>query len=38
MLVDLSIMEQRYLAVLAVTQDGWRVTEVAHRMAHPHFR
>jgi transposase InsO family protein len=31
-LVDLSIMEQRYQAVLAVTQDGWRVTEVAQRM------
>lgn len=32
MLVDLSVMEQRYQAVLAVIQDGWRVTEVAHRM------
>lgn len=32
MLVELSVMEQRYQAVLAVTQDGWRVVEVAHRM------
>jgi transposase InsO family protein len=31
-LVELSVMEQRYQAVLAVIQDGWRVTEVAHRM------
>ncbi len=32
MLVELSVVEQRYQAVLAVIQDGWRVTEVAHRM------
>jgi transposase InsO family protein len=31
-LVELSVMEQRYQAVLAVIQDGWRVVEVAHRM------
>ena len=29
MLVELSLMEQRYQAVLAVVQDGWKVTEVA---------
>ncbi len=28
MLVELSLMEQRYQAVLAVVQDGWKVTEV----------
>jgi hypothetical protein len=28
-LVELSVMEQRYQAVLAVVQDGWKVTEVA---------
>ncbi len=32
MLVELSVMEQRYQAVLALNQDGWRVVEVAHRM------
>ena len=32
MLVELSIMEQRYQAVLAVVQDGWKVTEVAARL------
>jgi transposase InsO family protein len=31
-LVELSVMEQRYQAVLAVVQDGWKVTEVAARM------
>ena len=31
MLVELSLMEQRYQAVLAVVQDGWKVTEVAGR-------
>jgi transposase len=31
-LVELSIMEQRYQAVLAVVQDGWKVTEVADRL------
>ena len=32
MLVELSVMEQRYQAVLAVVQDGWEVTEVARRL------
>jgi transposase len=32
MLVELSVMEQRYQAVLAVLQDGWKVTEVAERL------
>jgi transposase InsO family protein len=31
-LVELSVMEQRYQAVLAVIQDGWKVTEVAARL------
>jgi transposase InsO family protein len=31
-LVELSVMEQRYQAVLAVVQDGWRVVEVAERL------
>jgi transposase InsO family protein len=31
-LVELSVMEQRYQAVLAVVQDGWKVTEVAQRL------
>jgi transposase InsO family protein len=31
-LVELSVMEQRYQAVLAVVQDGWRVAEVARRL------
>jgi transposase len=31
-LVALSVMEQRYQAVLAVVQDGWRVVEVARRL------
>jgi transposase InsO family protein len=31
-LVELSVMEQRYQAVLAVVQDGWRITEVADRL------
>jgi transposase InsO family protein len=31
-LVELSVMEQRYQAVLAVVQDGWRVIEVARRL------
>jgi len=30
-LVELSVMEQRYQAVLAVLQDGWKVVEVARR-------
>lgn len=32
MLVELSVMEQRYQAMLAVVQDGWRVVEVARRV------
>jgi transposase len=32
LLVELSVMEQRYQAVLAVLQDGWRVVEVARRL------
>jgi transposase InsO family protein len=32
MLVELSLMEQRYQAVLAVVQDGWKVSEVAERL------
>jgi transposase InsO family protein len=32
MLVELSVMEQRYQAVLAVVQDGWKVIEVARRL------
>jgi transposase InsO family protein len=31
-LVEISIMEQRYQAVMAVVQDGWKVTEVADRL------
>jgi transposase len=31
-LVELSVMEQRYQAVLAVVQDRWKVTEVAARL------
>jgi transposase len=31
-LVELSVVEQRYQAVLAVAQDGWKVTEVAERL------
>jgi len=31
-LVELSVMEQRYQAVLAVIQDGWQVSEVARRL------
>src|SRR5205807_1888362 len=32
MLVELSVMEQRYQAVLAVVQDGWKIIEVARRL------
>lgn len=32
MLVELSVMEQRYQAVLAVVQDGWKVVEVARTL------
>jgi transposase InsO family protein len=31
-LVELSVMEQRYQAVMAVVQDGWKVTEVARQL------
>ncbi|MDQ1460822.1 MAG: hypothetical protein QOI08_2306 [Actinomycetota bacterium] len=31
MLVELSVMEQRYQAVLAVVRDGWTVTDVAEK-------
>jgi transposase InsO family protein len=31
-LVELSVMEQRYQAVVAVVQQGWNVVEVARRM------
>src|SRR5919106_840700 len=31
-LVELSVVEQRYQAVLAVVPDGWKVTEVAARL------
>jgi transposase len=31
-LVELSVMEQRYQVVLPVVQDGWKVTEVAARI------
>lgn len=32
MLVEISVMEQRYEAVMAVVQDGWKITEVAERL------
>jgi len=32
MLVELSVVEQRYQAVLAVIQDGWKISEVADRL------
>ena len=32
MLVELSVMEQRYQAVLAITQDGWKIIEVARKL------
>ena len=35
MLVELCVMEQRYQAVLAVVQDGWKVVEVARRLGVP---
>jgi transposase InsO family protein len=31
-LVELSVMEQRYDAVMAVLQEGWKITEVADRL------
>ena len=31
-LVDLSVMEQRYDAVMAILQDGWKIVEVAERL------
>lgn len=32
MLVELSVIEQRYQAVLAAVQDGWKVVEVSRRL------
>jgi transposase InsO family protein/transposase-like protein len=32
MLVELSVMEQRYQAVLAIVQDGWKVKEVSEHL------
>jgi transposase len=32
LLVDLSVMEQRYQAVMVVLQEGWKVAEVAERL------
>ena len=32
MQAELSVMEQRYQAVLAVVHDDWRVVEVARRL------
>jgi hypothetical protein len=34
-LVELSVMEQRYQGVLAVVQDGGKVSEVADRLGVP---
>jgi len=31
-LVEISVMEHRYQAVMAVVQDGWKITEVAERL------
>ena len=31
-LVEISVMEQRYQAAMAVVQDGWKITEVAERL------
>ena len=31
-LVEIGVMEQRYQAVMAVVQDGWKITEVAERL------
>jgi transposase len=31
-LVELSVMEQRYQTVMAVLQDGWKITEVADHL------
>jgi hypothetical protein len=30
--LEISVMEQRYQAVMAVVQDGWNVTDVAVRL------
>lgn len=30
--VEISVLEQRYQAVMAVVQDGWKATEVAGRL------
>jgi transposase InsO family protein len=32
MLVELSVMEQRYQAVLAIVQDGWKVVEISQHL------
>jgi transposase len=29
---EINVMEQRYQAVMAVVQDGWKITEVAERL------
>src|SRR5438552_4959155 len=34
-LVELSVMEQRYQAVLSVVQDGWKVVDVANHITGP---
>jgi transposase len=31
-LAELSVMEQRYQAIMAVVHDGWKITEVAERL------
>jgi transposase len=31
-LAELSVMEQRYQAIMAVVHDGWTITEVAERL------
>ena len=38
MLVELGVMEQRYQAVLAVIQDGWKVVEAHNRGTDPQRR
>ena len=31
-LVEISVVDQRYQAVMAVLQEGWKVSEVAERL------
>jgi hypothetical protein len=31
-LVELSVMEHRYQAIMAVVQGGWKIAEVADRL------